>query len=67
MTEQAAGLLGSPMIIPESNRFLHNQRLGLVTYKENKKIHTNFLFLKNIIILFLLSDNIKKVYKVRIC
>ena len=44
MTEQAAGLLGSPMIIPESNRFLHNQRLGLVTYKENKKIHTNFLF-----------------------
>src|SRR2546430_5234342 len=33
MTEQAAGLLGSPIRIPESNRFLHNQRLGLVTKK----------------------------------
>jgi type I restriction enzyme S subunit len=30
MTEQAAGLLGSPLIVPESDRFLHNQRLGLV-------------------------------------
>jgi len=33
MTEQAAGLLGSPILVPESNRFLHNQRLGLVTKK----------------------------------
>jgi type I restriction enzyme S subunit len=33
MTEQAAGLLGSPILIPESDRFLHNQRLGLVTPK----------------------------------
>jgi type I restriction enzyme, S subunit len=30
MTEQAAGLLGSPLLVPESDRFLHNQRLGLV-------------------------------------
>lgn len=30
MTEQAAGLLGSPLIVPESDTFLHNQRLGLV-------------------------------------
>ncbi|HEX19805.1 MAG TPA: restriction endonuclease subunit S [Acidiferrobacteraceae bacterium] len=30
MTEQAAGLLGSSLIVPESNCFLHNQRLGLV-------------------------------------
>jgi len=44
MTEQAAGILGSPIIVPESGRFLHNQRLGLITYKENKKIHTKFLF-----------------------
>lgn len=29
MTEQAAGLLGSPIIVPESDKFLHNQRLGL--------------------------------------
>jgi type I restriction enzyme S subunit len=33
MTEQAAGLLGSPLLVPESDRFLHNQRLGLVTGK----------------------------------
>lgn len=30
MTEQAAGLLGSPALIPEDGTFLHNQRLGLV-------------------------------------
>ncbi|WLE95340.1 MAG: restriction endonuclease subunit S [Candidatus Electrothrix communis] len=34
MTEQAAGLLGSSLIVPESNRFLHNQRLGLVQRKD---------------------------------
>ena len=33
MTEQAAGLLGSPILIPEPNKFLHNQRLGLVIKK----------------------------------
>lgn len=33
MTEQAAGLLGSPLLVPESDRFLHNQRLGLITAK----------------------------------
>jgi len=35
MTEQAAGLLGSPALIPESGRFLHNQRLGLVSPKSS--------------------------------
>jgi type I restriction enzyme S subunit len=30
MTEQGEGLLGSSALIPESGRFLHNQRLGLV-------------------------------------
>jgi type I restriction enzyme S subunit len=33
MTEQAAGLLGSPILVPASGKFLHNQRLGLVTKK----------------------------------
>jgi type I restriction enzyme S subunit len=33
MTEQAPGLLGSPILIPESDKFLHNQRLGLVEVK----------------------------------
>ena len=31
MTEQAEGLLGSMAIVPEDEKFLHNQRLGLVT------------------------------------
>ncbi len=35
MTEQAAGLLGSPILVPESGKFLHNQRLGLVTKKDH--------------------------------
>jgi type I restriction enzyme, S subunit len=30
MTEQAPGLLGSSALIPEDDRYLHNQRLGLV-------------------------------------
>ncbi len=30
MTEQAPGLLGSPLIVPDSEKFLHNQRLGLI-------------------------------------
>jgi len=30
MTEQSIGLLGSSMITPESNYYLHNQRLGLI-------------------------------------
>ncbi|NMW21395.1 MAG: hypothetical protein HKK67_07140 [Chlorobiaceae bacterium] len=33
MTEQAAGLLGSSISVPESDKFLHNQRLGLITKK----------------------------------
>lgn len=32
MTEQAAGLLGSPILVPDNDKFLHNQRLGLVQY-----------------------------------
>jgi type I restriction enzyme S subunit len=43
MTEQAPGLLGSPIIVPESNRFLHNQRLGLVELKI-KQTSRKFLF-----------------------
>lgn len=44
MTEQAAGLLGSPLLVPESNRFLHNQRLGLVTGKTGVPWHNEFFF-----------------------
>lgn len=39
MTEQAAGLLGSPLLVPEPDRFLHNQRLGLVVGKPSPLNH----------------------------
>ena len=47
MTEQAAGLLGSSLIVLASNRFLHNQRLGLVqindeTVWDNHFFHHQF-------------------------
>jgi len=44
MTEQAAGLLGSPIIVPESDRFLHNQRLGLVSKKPGVAWANEFFF-----------------------
>ena len=44
MTEQAAGLLGSPIIVPESDKFLHNQRLGLVTAKPGAPWLNEFFF-----------------------
>lgn len=42
MTEQAPGLLGSPLLVPESSVYLHNQRLGLVV--EREPIQPAFLF-----------------------
>jgi type I restriction enzyme S subunit len=44
MTEQAKGLLGSTLVVPESDRFLHNQRLGLVQAKEGFEWHNDFFF-----------------------
>ncbi|MFH0920857.1 MAG: restriction endonuclease subunit S [Fibrobacterota bacterium] len=44
MTEQAAGLLGSPIIVPEADKFLHNQRLGLVTKKPGAAWTNEFFF-----------------------
>jgi type I restriction enzyme S subunit len=44
MTEQAAGLLGSPVLVPESDKFLHNQRLGLVTKKPGVLWTNEFFF-----------------------
>ncbi len=43
MTEQAPGLLGSPIIVPEANKYLHNQRLGLIKYKQENILDTNYL------------------------
>lgn len=44
MTEQAAGLLGSSILVPESDKFLHNQRLGLVTKKPGVAWTNEFFF-----------------------
>jgi|CXWL01.1.fsa_nt_gi type I restriction enzyme S subunit len=44
MTEQAAGLLGSPILVPESDKYLHNQRLGLVTKKPGVPWINEFFF-----------------------
>jgi type I restriction enzyme S subunit len=44
MTEQAEGLLGSSAIIPVSNRFLHNQRLGLISEWEPSQVDSGFLY-----------------------
>jgi type I restriction enzyme S subunit len=44
MTEQAEGLLGSSAIIPENDRFLHNQRLGLITDLRTDRIDKKFLY-----------------------
>lgn len=43
MTEQSVGLLGSMAKVPESNKFLHNQRLGLVTAQE-PSIDLDFIY-----------------------
>jgi type I restriction enzyme S subunit len=46
MTEQAAGLLGSPALVPDDDIFLHNQRLGLVevTPEFENRVSMKFLF-----------------------
>ncbi|PHS74519.1 MAG: restriction endonuclease subunit S [Porticoccus sp.] len=44
MTEQAAGLLGSPLIVPEASKYLHNQRLGLVQPFDDVEWHNDFFF-----------------------
>lgn len=49
MTEQAEGLLGSTAIIPESGIYLHNQRIGLITWNEEvvDKYYLYYLFMTN--------------------
>ena len=44
MTEQAEGLLGSSAIIPRSNTYLHNQRLGLVQIRDPKQADPHFIY-----------------------
>ena len=42
MTEQAPGLLGSCMIVPEHEGYLHNQRLGLISPKDGVAWSTEY-------------------------
>lgn len=44
MTEQGPGLLGSSALIPKSDRFLHNQRLGLIDSIDAKILNKHFLY-----------------------
>jgi type I restriction enzyme S subunit len=44
MTEQAEGLLGSAAIVPGDDRYLHNQRLGLVEETTGGRVSTRFLY-----------------------
>jgi type I restriction enzyme S subunit len=44
MTEQAFGLLGSPIVLPGSAQFLHNQRLGLVVPNPGRALSRSFLY-----------------------
>ena len=44
MTEQAPGLIGSCALVPESNLYLHNQRLGKVVNLVESLVHPKFLY-----------------------
>jgi type I restriction enzyme S subunit len=44
MTEQAEGLLGSALRVPASDRFLHNQRLGLVILNRNSSLILDYVY-----------------------
>ena len=47
MTEQAEGLLGSTAIVPNNDKYLHNQRIGLISCDEKKiiKMFAYYLFM----------------------
>lgn len=47
MTQQAEGLLGSTALVPEDNKYLHNQRIGLITCDEKRlnKLFAYYLFM----------------------
>lgn len=44
MTEQMEGLLGSPAFVPEGDRFLHNQRIGLIVNLNENTLDRRFLY-----------------------
>jgi type I restriction enzyme, S subunit len=44
MTEQAPGLLGTSLVVPDNQCYLHNQRLGLVTGLNEEALDKDFLY-----------------------
>jgi type I restriction enzyme, S subunit len=44
MTEQGPGLLGSSALIPEDDKYLHNQRLGLIQDIDDSMLNKGFLY-----------------------
>lgn len=44
MTEQKEGLIGSSVVVPEGERYLHNQRLGLIQDVDEARLTKNFLY-----------------------
>jgi len=44
MTEQKPGLLGSSAIIPEDQKYLHNQRLGLIAQLDEERLDKGYLY-----------------------
>ena len=44
MTEQAAGLLGSSATIPADDRYLHNQRIGLIHITDPDLLDLRFVY-----------------------
>ena len=44
MTEQGEGLLGSTARIPESQKYLHNQRIGLIQIVNHQLLDAKFLY-----------------------
>jgi type I restriction enzyme, S subunit len=44
MTEQAEGLLGSSAIVPSSDLYLHNQRIGLIEFLDIAQVDKKFFY-----------------------
>jgi len=44
MTEQGPGLLGSPALVPSDEKYLHNQRIGLIYNIDIKRVIPKFIY-----------------------
>ena len=44
MTEQSKGLLGSSATIPVDNKYLHNQRIGLLRIEDSSRLDLRFAY-----------------------